>query len=407
MNIRLSGNIIKRVFCLLALIGLSSTAFCFQQSITSNDDVYKHVTGGGAQGTNFVIVDNITNFARFTSGDTVLLIQMKGLVMDVPESPSYATPHNFIGSPGQYEFLIIDSTESATLTIWFRNNILNDFDPAGDLQVIRVPSYGSAKVDSPITCPAWDSLAKTGGVLTMIVGKTLTLNANIDVSGKGFAGGVPALGAGLCADPDINLQKYAYDASDNNSGLKGASVASRAWINLTTQLPIYPSYAKGQGANFNGGGGGNGRFSGGGGGSNYGAGGTGGREDDDICGTPFPGGLGGKQIKNTALEGGIYMGGGGGGSTYAGGGTGSAGGRGGGIVIILCNDIVGNGHSIKSDGVSPSPTATGTAGAGGGGAGGSIALYLESFSAGSNLSLTANGAKGGNNSGTFGEGGGG
>ena len=327
--------------------------------------------------------------------------------MDVPESPSYATPHNFLGSPGQYEFLIIDSTESATLTIWFRNNILNNYDLNGDLQIILVPSYGSASVDAPITCPAWDSLTKTGGVLTLIVGKTLTLNANIDVSGKGFAGGVPALGAGLCADPDINLQKYAYDASDNNSGFKGEGVASMAWIDLTTQLPIYPAYAKGQGMNFNGGGGGNGRFSGGGGGSNYGAGGTGGRENSDICVTPLPGGLGGRQIKFTALAGGIFLGGGGGGSTYSGGGTATAGGRGGGIIIILCNDIIGNGYSLKADGVSPSSTATGTAGAGGGGAGGSVALYLESFSTDSNLSLTANGAKGGNNNGTFGEGGGG
>jgi hypothetical protein len=117
--------------------------------------------------------------------------------------------------------------------------------------------------------------------------------------------------------------------------------------------------------------------------------------------------LGGRQIKSSALEGGIYMGGGGGGSTYSAGGIATGGGRGGGIIIIICESIVGNGNSIVADGESPSLEVSGTAGAGGGGAGGSVALYLTSFSTSSNLTLSAEGAQGGDTGNKFGEGGGG
>ena len=407
MTGRMSGNIKRLIIGLLILTGFSSAGFSFQKKIIVNENIYKRVVGGGAVGTDFVIVDDLVNFDKFKIGDTILIIQMKGLQIDVPETGSYATPHNSLGSPGKYEFMIIESTDNGTRKVTFRNNLTNNYDIRGDVQIIRVPSYNSALVDAAITCPPWDSISKSGGVLTMIVGKTLKLNANIDVSGKGFAGGAIALGDGLCSDSDpANLQKYAYSTGFTNSGFKGEGIVSQAWIDATTQIPIYPDYAKGKGMNFNGGGGGNGRFSGGGGGSNYGAGGKGGRENPDICsGAPDPG-LGGRQIKSTALVDGIYLGGGGGGSTYSAGGTSSTGGIGGGIVIIICNDIEGNGHIINTDGITATQ-ASGTAGAGGGGAGGSIALYLENFSTATNLTLSAKGAKGGNNTGNFGEGGGG
>ena len=400
----LSRKILIYITSLLVLLELGPDAFAFQTQITTNQNVYKRVTGGAQEGTDFVIVDNLVDFDKFNAGDTVLLIQMKGLKATVDNDASYGTPQDTLGCPGYYEFLIIMSTDVPTRKIQFGRNLINSYDAKGDVQIIRVPSYNSASVEATLTCPAWDTITKVGGVLTMIVGKTLTLNADIDVSGKGNLGGEIYSGTGSCADIAGN-NNFLYDAAYLNSGFKGGSLVSRAWINITTDYPILPDYAKGKGGNFNGGGGGNGRFSGGGGGSNYGAGGKGGRESSE-CGVPQDGGQGGRQIKSTQLVGGIFLGGGGGGST-AGGGTGSDGGHGGGIVIIVCNDIVGNGHSVITDGEHPAVTATGLAGAGGGGAGGSVALYLESFSTESNLTLSAEGGKGGNNAGTFGEGGGG
>ncbi len=401
----LPRKILIYITSLMVLLGFSSGVSAFQTQITTNQNVYKRVTGGAQAGTDFVIVDDLVDFDKFNTGDTVLVIQMKGLKATVQESSAYGTPQDTLGCPGYYEFLIIQSTDVPTRKIQFKNNLTNSYDVKGDVQIIRVPSYNSASVEATLSCPPWDTIAKTGGVLTMIVGKTLTLNADIDVTGKGFIGGSIYAGNGECLETP-GYDYYFYDVSFMNSGFKGGSLITQAWIDPVTQYPIYPGYAKGKGANFNGGGGGNGRFSGGGGGSNYGAGGKGGRESSDNCGVPQDGGLGGRQIKFTYLVGGIYLGGGGGGST-SGGGNGSDGGHGGGIVIIICNDIEGRGHSIIADGEHPAITATGIAGAGGGGAGGSVALYLESFSTESNLTISAKGGQGGNNADTFGEGGGG
>ena len=90
----------------------------------------------------------------------------------------------------------------------------------------------------------------------------------------------------------------------------------------------------------------------------------------------------------------------------------TSGAAGGGIVIIVCDTIKGNGKVITAEGDSPNnlfPKAQGNAGAGGGGGGGSIAIYLQGFSSGTSsaLTLTANGGKGGNTGNATGEGGGG
>ena len=53
--------------------------------------------------------DNVTlsNAGIFQTGDTVLLIQMKGVVMLGSESNAYGTYQYSLGTPGAYEFLII------------------------------------------------------------------------------------------------------------------------------------------------------------------------------------------------------------------------------------------------------------------------------------------------------------
>jgi gliding motility-associated-like protein len=396
---------IKKLILSLLFGGFACIVFS-QTKIGGTINKYGHVTSLGAD---YVIVEDAVQFAQFAPGDTVLLMQMKGARIYSTDASSYGTPENLYGNPGKHEFLLISSVNSGAKKITFQNDIVNAFVVDGALQIVKVPSFNSAVVDnSDLTCAPWDSISKTGGILTMIIGRTLSLNKNIDVTGKGFTGGTVSIGTGLCVGSDIvNLDKYSYNSVFTNSGFKGESQVTRGWLALNDYPPIFPGFAMGKGANLTGGGGGNGRFSGGGGGSNYGAGGKGGLENSDCSPsyTRSQGGLGGIQLKLTALDGGIFPGGGGGSSTYLSGSTPSPGGNGGGIIIIVCDTIKGKGNSIIANG-STTTQASSNAGSGGGGGGGSIALYLSSFST-SDITISANGGKGGNNAGIFGEGGGG
>lgn len=403
MKISLSLKMLRSLTCVLFFISVSNAGFSFQNEIHGIINKYGRIT---EMGTDYVIVNDPVQFAQFATGDTVLLIQLKGVASVVEEGPFFGIPQDTVGAPGKYEFIIIQSINAGLKKIVFRNNVINSFDVSGNIQIIKAPYYNSVIVDDDLTCAAWDSVSKTGGVLSMIVGHTIRLNSNIDVTGKGFLGGGTVIGSGICVISDPTFyDKFSYSQSSTNSGLKGESPVTKGWVDYSTQYPIFPNYSKGKGPNFSGGGGGNGNFSGGGGGANYGSGGRGGRETI-ACLLTFNGGIGGKQIGSTPLDGGIFPGSGGGSSTYYSGSTPSPGGNGGGIIIILCDTLIGNGKIIMADGAGAS-SVSGNAGAGGGGGGGSIALHIAGFST-SNLTISAKGGKGGDNPAqTFGEGGGG
>jgi hypothetical protein len=348
-------------------------------------------------GTNNVTISDNTQFSYFATGDTVLLIQMKGAECLVPEDGTYGDYQISVGTTGAYEFLTVLSVGGNVVT--FRNDIKNTYNVLGDIQLIKVPSRNAVNVNGELTCQAWDSTTKTGGVLALFVGTKLTLNANINVKGKGLRGGAAVIGLGNCIESGTGLHNYSYPYSWQNSGLKGEGLISFSYPGL---IPIYQTYAKGRGANFTGGGGGNGRFSGGGGGTLAGLGGKGGQESP-ACTLREDGGMGGKNSIYLPSTG-IFLGGGGGGSTYLSGATPYSGGNGGGIVVIVCQTLDGNGNSILADGDTPGKS-LGNAGSGGGGGGGTIALYLQSFS--TNVTLSAKGGSGGDNGSQFGEGGGG
>ena len=392
-----------------SLILLSFSGYIIAQTRISNViNSYARVTSIGID---YVIVYDAAQVAQFITGDTVLLIQLKGGISIVDETANFGLAHDFAGAPGKYEFLIVSSVVPAARRVNFRNNRVNSYDATGVLQLVKVPSYNTALVDSELTCAPWDSITGTGGILALIAGRSLILNANIDVSGKGFRGGAIVPGSGVCVETSpLRFDKFGFHRDSLNSGFKGESPILNGLLALTTIYPIYPHYAKGKGNNFTGGGGGNGRFSGGGGGSNYGTGGRGGREVNTCTPIPDDGGIGGRPVKNSILDNSIFFGGGGGSSTYQTGSTSSPGGNGGGIIFIISDTLIGNGYNIIANGETPA-TANSNAGAGGGGGGGSIALCLQSFSKYpapvSSMSITARGGNGGNNLGSFGEGGGG
>ncbi len=405
MTIKPGFNIKSLILILLIIAGFDSVLLSQDKLISNAINIYKYVESIGVAPNDNV---TLTDATGLSPGDTVLLIQMKGANIIVNNDAGYSTQAGYFGSPGVNEFLIIESILGSTVT--FTSNILNSYNVLGRVQLVRVPYYNSATVTSTLTCQPWDSISKTGGVLAVIVGRTLSLGADIDVSGKGFKGGTSSLGTGACAT-DLGMNDYSYDNTFVNAGNKGESVANRGYVD-PNYPPLYPAYSKGKGANLSGGGGGNGKYSGGGGGSNWGDGGRGGR---DGC-LVLSGGLQGKKIKSLDIDldfvNNLFMGGGGGGSTHESAGSPSSpGANGGGIVFIICDTLKGNGKIITADGGSPAIPllVTGNAGAGGGGGGGSIALYLQSYSSGitSGLTLSVKGGKGGNTSNNFGEGGGG
>ena len=81
-------NISRLFLSLLFLLGLGTGSFS-QTHISSNANVYKRVVSGGAALTDFVVLDNTTDFNKFNTGDTVLLIQMKGIESRVDESANF------------------------------------------------------------------------------------------------------------------------------------------------------------------------------------------------------------------------------------------------------------------------------------------------------------------------------
>ncbi len=342
-----------------------------------------------------IIVGDVSDF---TSGDTVLLIQVKGIGINVTDAPAqFGLSQNVYGA-GKYEFLIIDTIHTVTKLVTFTGDMGNfgDYDAGGALQLVRVRGYDNARVTGTLTCEPWDSTAGTGGVLAMIVGNTLTLEADIDVTGKGLKGGTAFLGTNQCSYLNPSRYDHVFFHEDSlTAGYKGEGAASYA---LDNTAPLGMAYKKGRGPLFNGGGGGNAKYSGGAGGGNYGSGGAGGFELESCIGGPYA--IGGKEGRDVTslpdLVSGkrIFMGGGGGSATQNSDGDATDGGNGGGIIIIVADTLIGNGNSIKANGADVSGVTTANGGAGGGGAGGTILLEVNGFKS-SNLTVEMKGGKGG------------
>jgi gliding motility-associated-like protein len=336
----------------------------------------------------------VTTPSYFQPGDTVLLIQMKGIGIRTSPPEDYGKQHN-LNNSGNYEFLVVNDVIGKTVI--FTRQFMKEYNASEIMQLIKVKGFESATVTNTLTARPWDG--QTGGVLALMVSNTLTLEANIDVTATGFRGGVPVTRSGNeCAGSGLLYSTMSFPAGSDKAGIKGEGPVSYVLDDATT-IPIGNDFVHGKGRIASGGGGGNGRFSGGGGGSNSGQGRPGGDESGDctelITGS---GGIGGYRFSEQLRSGGIFinrffMGGGGGGSTQYGERVASAGGNGGGIVIIVANSITGsNDYGIYADGGSVDVAAT--AGAGGGGGGGTIVLVSDKFSG--DVNLYARGGRGGN-----------
>ncbi len=307
----------------------------------------------------------VSNDSSFNIGDTVLLIQMKGAVIDSSNTASFGTILDYKNA-GNYEFNYISQKSGNKLT--FKNRLTKTYDiPGGVVQLIRVPYYTNPNFSGGLTCLPWDGTK--GGVLAVIANGVLNSSAEIDITGRGFRGGEgynAILPASNCFENNYN-----YSAASQLAGYKGESIAS-----------ISQNINKGKGSPASGGGGGLSHNSGGGGGANAGAGGYGGYQTDTCGNAPFDNrGVGGKNLIYTAAANKIFMGGGGGAGHADNTSINSqspGGGAGGGIVIIITDSLNLNNYEIYANGANGSYCYSSDCndGMGGGGAGGSVLLSV-------------------------------
>lgn len=320
--------------------------------------------------------------------DRVLLIQMQGATMSQLNNATFGTL-SLLNGVGAYEIGIVCSVSGTT--ICFQYDLINTYNqlasPDAKIQLIPIPSYpGDVNVTGTLTGDAWDG--DVGGVLIFEAAGDVTLNADIDMSGKGFRGGAVDLSGFGCSFAAVQ-NDFFYDITTGRGAWKGEGI-----------VPYIAGQEAGAGAQSNGGGGGNDHNTGGGGGANYGSGGQGGTFGNagffDCKGntTGRPGyllsGFGYTLVNNN-----IFMGGGGGSGHSNNVGEGEPGANGGGIIIIIADEVNGNGFSIMADG--NDALDSGSDGAPGGGAGGAILINSNSFSANA-LALSAKGGNGGNSS---------
>jgi hypothetical protein len=292
----------------------------------------------------------------FVAGDEVLIIQMQVAQVDLSNTAAFGTPLE-PACLGNYELNRIAAVTGANeVRLLYRP--ARGYDVAGRVQLVRVPEYDDAEVCA-VTCPPWNG--ETGGVLALDVKNNLTLQADVDVSGRGFRGG-----ALHNAVPWVfGRTDYSYPPDSSLAAAKGEGVV---------MLPTNHAYGRGRAGT--GGGGGNAHNAGGGGGGNGGAGGSGGLELCNLPAAPTPGtnGLGGLGL--FAWDETKLLPGGGGGAGHSNDSLGSGGGAGGGIIYLRAGTLLGQGFRLRADGVSVDGGFLHKDGQGGGGGGGTIALMI-------------------------------
>lgn len=326
-------------------------------------------------------LDNVSGIAI---NDRVMILQMKGATVNTNISTNSFGAVSSLNQAGNYELATVCSVRSDS--VFLLQQLLRTYTQADKVQLIKIAKYTSATVTGPLEAAIWDSATGKGGVLAIIVSETLTLNAPVSASAKGFKGGLFYKDGGGCATNAF--QNYAYNPTPTTylfysnvqqGAYKGESVSD---------LPI--ALDGGKGACANGGGGGNNHNNGGGGGSNLASAGKGG---DNLSTTGCAGqqaGIGGYTLSsNSGAK--IFFGGGGGAGHANNTTSSSGGGYGGGIIFIQAETIVSNGFTISANGSAGGDTFGD--GASGGGGGGTIILSVANYA--DVISIEAKGGNGG------------
>jgi len=316
----------------------------------------------------------VANATGFTTGDKVMIIQMKGASIVEENNAAFGTVTD-LGNCGLYELSTITNVTGNVISLGFA--LINNYDIAGKVQLVSVPVYESATITGDLLAQNWNG--ETGGIIALEVETILTMNANINADGAGFRGGAINVVESNC-NAVINMTDYFYETGNWRGSQKGEGIAveilDKEW---------------GRGPLANGGGGGNDHNAGGGGGGNVTNGGQGGNRSPDgflDCDGDYPGGGG---VAFNANSNRVFLGGGGGAGHTNNTGAGSSGGNGGGIIFLKTSVLESGGNTLTADGFSNDTTGDG---AGGGGAGGSIILQTNVSNGMPGMSVE--GANGGN-----------
>ncbi|MEO5673367.1 MAG: hypothetical protein ABIQ74_01855, partial [Chitinophagales bacterium] len=233
--------------------------------------------------------------AGINTGDKMLLMQMQGALIDTSDTPAYGAIVNYSGA-GKYELLTVGNVNNNIIT--FQETMLNNYNAEGMVQLILVPQYADLIVAATLTAQPWDGT--TGGVLAFIATGTVTLNADVDVTGAGFRGG-GILNDGMCFNGGLGYEGYRSTTLISGGANKGEGIAGTLYQNL------------GRGPPANGGGGGNDSNTGGGGGGNAASGGQGGQRLNVAPGcTGDNPGMSGYALNYSDTLNQLYSGGGGG-----------------------------------------------------------------------------------------------
>jgi gliding motility-associated-like protein len=376
---------LKKLFLIGFLLFLFLQQLSYSQSVSGIVNSYLKVI---EVQTDRVKVESNPELSLFQSGDKVMLIQMTG-AQKAGQNDTTSGLFSNARNCGKFEILQIDEvlTVGPDIYIIFTDNVDNAYNAGEKIQLVRILEGDNLVITGNVTSKDWDG--STGGIVAMIGMETIALQADIDVTGKGFRGGQAEndYPLGGCQEPTYKIINF-LESATGFAGFKGEGI-----------LEVSYQYKKGAANALNGGGGGNGLFSGGGGGSNYRDGGKGGAQSNTCSYNPYIRAEGGFPQNSynkfyLASTRQIMMGGGGGAGTQntSQGKIATAGGDGGGIILLITETLIGNGKNLFANG--QSVTGTASASGGGGGGGGTILLDAAVFSG--DLNAEANGGNGGN-----------
>ncbi|MFN7828161.1 MAG: hypothetical protein ACK5RR_09385 [Acidobacteriota bacterium] len=365
-------------------------------------------------------------------GDLILIVQMAGASINNANNPDYGQITN-LNNAGRYEFVAISRADGGLITLNPPcGGLLNDYSVNGRVQIIRVPRYNTLTIaaGATLTAPAWNG--SFGGIVALNVANNAVINGEINMSGRGFRGGIsPPLGgvtnrseyvtgqqdfgaekgegiAGYQAGYDQFGGRFARGAAANAGGggtahntgggggangdngsvwtghgvMDGATIGAAAWRND-------PAYIANGNQLTTSSGGGRGGYS-------Y-------AEFDRDALTVGPGdeswggdrrrnvgGLGGRPMAQTPASR-IFMGGGGGGGAQNDL-SGGSGGNAGGMIYLIAGAVSGTGQLVANGNPGEDTRNQNRDGAGGGGAGGTIVVYSNTLSG---VKAEARGGKGG------------
>jgi hypothetical protein len=370
-----------RAYPVITVLWMLPCTLFSQTNISGIVNTYHKVTGINYTQPGLKL-DDVSGIAV---NDRVMIIQMKGAAVNTTVNSNSFGSVSSLNQAGNYELATVCSVRSDS--VFLLQQLLRTYTVADKVQLVKIPRYVNANVTGQLEAAPWDSASGKGGVLAIIVSGTLTLNAPVSASAKGFKGGSFYKDGGGCATNAF--QNYAYDPTPG-SYLIYSNVQKGAWKGESiSDLPI--TLNGGKGACANGGGGGNNHNNGGGGGSNLAPAGKGG---DNLSTTGCAGQQSATGGYALSSNGGtkIFFGGGGGAGHANNTAVSEGGGYGGGIIFIQAQILVSNGFIISANGSAGGNTFGD--GASGGGGGGTIIFSIANYT--DAVAIEAKGGNGGN-----------